>query len=59
MVLNRTDDQDGLTLPSPTTRKLLNGALGQILTDVEGLYAYDGIILEVTEASHVACVTLF
>lgn len=43
MVLNRTDDQDGLTLPSPTTR----------------LYAYDGIILEVTEASHVACVTLF
>ncbi|KXN86437.1 hypothetical protein AN958_10299 [Leucoagaricus sp. SymC.cos] len=43
MRLNRTDDEDGLQLPNPTTR----------------LYGYDGIILEVLESSQVASITLF
>ncbi|KAF7776001.1 hypothetical protein Agabi119p4_4394 [Agaricus bisporus var. burnettii] len=43
MVLNRTDDEDGLQLPNATTR----------------LYGYDGIILEVLESSQVVSVTLF
>ncbi|KAJ2930243.1 hypothetical protein H1R20_g6920, partial [Candolleomyces eurysporus] len=37
MLLDRTDDEDNLTLPSSATR----------------LYGYDGIILEVTESSQV------
>ncbi|KAF9446958.1 UPF0183-domain-containing protein [Macrolepiota fuliginosa MF-IS2] len=43
MHLNRTDDEDGLQLPNPTTR----------------LYGYDGIILEVLESSQVVSITLF
>ncbi|KAH7887660.1 hypothetical protein F5I97DRAFT_1935744 [Phlebopus sp. FC_14] len=43
MVLDRTDDEDVVTLPSPASR----------------LYGYDGVILEVNEASQVLAVTLF
>ncbi|KAE9389615.1 UPF0183-domain-containing protein [Gymnopus androsaceus JB14] len=43
MLLDRTDDEDNITLPSATTR----------------LHGYDGIILEVSEASQVVSVTLF
>ncbi|KAJ3566417.1 hypothetical protein NP233_g7018 [Leucocoprinus birnbaumii] len=43
MRLNRTDDEDGLQLPNPTSR----------------LYGYDGIILEVLESSQVVSITLF
>lgn len=43
MLLDRTDEDEDLTLPSATTR----------------LYGYDGIILEVTESSQVVCVMLF
>ncbi|KIM90897.1 hypothetical protein PILCRDRAFT_811393 [Piloderma croceum F 1598] len=43
MLLDRTDDENGMTLPSPTTR----------------LHGYDGIILEVTESSQVVTVILF
>jgi len=43
MLLNRTDEEDNITLPSPTTR----------------LHGYDGIILEVSESSQVVSVMLF
>ncbi|ESK96066.1 hypothetical protein Moror_7411 [Moniliophthora roreri MCA 2997] len=43
MLLDRTDDEDHITLPNATTR----------------LHGYDGIILEVSESSHVVSVTLF
>ncbi|KIJ99374.1 hypothetical protein K443DRAFT_133084 [Laccaria amethystina LaAM-08-1] len=43
MLLDRTDEEDDLTLPSPATR----------------LHGYDGIILEVTESSQIAAVMLF
>lgn len=43
MVLDRTDDEDTMTLPSPVSR----------------LYGYSGVILEVNEFSQVVAVTLF
>ncbi|OBZ70459.1 hypothetical protein A0H81_09967 [Grifola frondosa] len=43
MLLDRTDEEDGLTLPSSTTR----------------LLGFDGIILEVTESAQVVAVMLF
>ncbi|KAI9001067.1 UPF0183-domain-containing protein [Trametes punicea] len=43
MILNRTDHEEGLRLPSSSTR----------------LFGYDGIILEATESGHVVSVTLF
>ncbi|KAL4241914.1 PHAF1 family protein [Abortiporus biennis] len=43
MHLDRTEDQEKLTLPNPTTR----------------LLGFDGIILEVTESAQVMCVMLF
>ncbi|TBU32827.1 hypothetical protein BD311DRAFT_686113 [Dichomitus squalens] len=43
MILNRTDDEDGLRLPSSTTR----------------LFGYDGIILEATDSAQVVAVMLF
>jgi hypothetical protein len=43
MLLDRTDEEDDITLPSPTTR----------------LHGYEGIILEVTESSQVVAVMLF
>ncbi|KAJ3710449.1 hypothetical protein FB446DRAFT_728875 [Lentinula raphanica] len=43
MVLDRTIEEENITLPSPPTR----------------LHGYDGIVLEVSEASQVLSVTLF
>ncbi|KAJ7665520.1 hypothetical protein B0H17DRAFT_1090776 [Mycena rosella] len=43
MLLDRTDDDEAITLPSATTR----------------LHGYDGIILEVSESSQVVAVQLF
>ncbi|KAK7061811.1 hypothetical protein R3P38DRAFT_2831689 [Favolaschia claudopus] len=43
MLLDRTDDEEAMTLPSATTR----------------LHGYDGIILEVSESSQVVAVMLF
>ncbi|KZT12505.1 UPF0183-domain-containing protein [Laetiporus sulphureus 93-53] len=43
MLLDRTDEEDNLTLPSSKTR----------------LLGFDGIILEATESGHVVSVTLF
>ncbi|KAJ7179039.1 hypothetical protein C8R46DRAFT_1159737 [Mycena filopes] len=43
MLLDRTDDEEAITLPSATTR----------------LHGYDGIILEVSESSQVVAVMLF
>ncbi|KAG6336846.1 hypothetical protein ID866_2242 [Astraeus odoratus] len=43
MVLDRTDDDDTISLPSPMSR----------------LYGYSGVILEVSEASQVVSVTVF
>ncbi|KAI0650757.1 UPF0183-domain-containing protein [Trametes meyenii] len=43
MILNRADDEEGLRLPSSTTR----------------LFGYDGVILEATEAGQVVSVMLF
>ncbi|KAG9218976.1 hypothetical protein CCMSSC00406_0001386 [Pleurotus cornucopiae] len=43
MPLDRTADDEGVTLANPTTR----------------LYGYDGIVLEVTDSSHVVSLTLF
>ncbi|TFK23243.1 UPF0183-domain-containing protein [Coprinopsis marcescibilis] len=43
MHLDRTDEEENLTLPSPATR----------------LYGYDGIFLEVTESSQIVSVVLF
>ncbi|KAG1768122.1 hypothetical protein EDD22DRAFT_257558 [Suillus occidentalis] len=43
MLLDRTDEYDNITLPNSTTR----------------LYGYDGVILEVNEASQVVTVILF
>ncbi|KAK0191081.1 hypothetical protein F5146DRAFT_1047050 [Armillaria mellea] len=43
MLLDRTDDEESITLPSSTTR----------------LHGYEGIILEVTESSQVVSVMLF
>lgn len=61
MLLDRTDEEDGITLPSPTTRKdnLLSPSTGPVLTRGIGLHGYDGIILEVTESSQVVAITLF
>jgi len=43
MLLDRTDEEEDITLPSAATR----------------LHGYDGVILEVTESSQVVCVMLF
>ncbi|KAH9853527.1 hypothetical protein C2E23DRAFT_859093 [Lenzites betulinus] len=43
MILNRADDEEGLRLPSSTTR----------------LFGYDGVILEATESGQVVSVMLF
>ena len=61
MILNRTDDEDGLRLPSSTTRasSLLHTLWGSVLTSISGLFGYDGIILEATESAQVVAVMLF
>jgi hypothetical protein len=60
MRLDRTDDEESLTLPSATTRRLLISWDSFCLTNENtGLVGYDGVVLEVTEASQVVTVILF
>lgn len=60
MILNRTDDEDGLRLPSSTTREYAPPApASQSLIICAGLFGYDGIILEATESGQVVSVMLF
>ncbi|KAI5833855.1 UPF0183-domain-containing protein [Schizophyllum commune Tattone D] len=47
MLLDRTDDEDGVTLPSSASHS------------GDQVYGYDGIVLEVSEASQVLSVMLF
>lgn len=59
MVLNRTDDEDGLQLPNPTTRRMLDffTLANSLIRNL--VYGYDGVILEVLESSQVVSITLF
>lgn len=59
MILNRTDDEDGLRLPSSTTREYAPSPAFQSLIICAGLFGYDGIILEATESGQVVSVMLF
>lgn len=61
MVLNRTDDEDGLQLPNATTRCTIPIPFLRCKADLifHPVYGYDGIILEVLESSQVVSVTLF
>lgn len=62
MVLDRTDEEDALTLPSPMTRNSLRFlSICSTLNNhfIPGLLGYDGIILEVTEYAQVVTVMLF
>lgn len=61
MLYNRTDGEDTLTLPSPTTREpsLIVILRYKANTPDEGLLGFDGIILEATQTAQVVSVTLF
>lgn len=60
MILNRTDDEDGLRLPSSTTRKFVLPVWSvEAIDAILGLFGYDGIILEATESGQVVAVMLF
>ncbi|KAK7060581.1 hypothetical protein VNI00_001347 [Paramarasmius palmivorus] len=62
MLLDRTDDEDHITLPSSTTRrKPSKPCPGRFVDNIFPgvVYGYDGIILEVSESSQVVSVTLF
>jgi hypothetical protein len=60
MHLDRTDEEEDITLPSPTTRRkeiCLSPRPSLIIHCL--VYGYDGIILEVSESSQVVSVMLF
>ena len=59
MNFNRTDGDDALTLPSPTTRQLYLVRDTPYTNFSTGLLGFDGIILEATQAAQVVSVTLF
>lgn len=59
MVHDRTENEDNLTLPSATSRKDPQLVISVCLHIGVGLYGYDGVILEVNEASQVVAVMLF
>jgi hypothetical protein len=63
MPLDRTEEDDDLTLPSAITSKGARLGLKRLVPihsfTFIGLLGFDGIILEVTNASHVVSVTLF
>lgn len=61
MPLNRVDDEEGLDLPNPITRKPLRSPVySPQLTQPLGLWGFDGIILEVAEpGQQVVSLTLF
>jgi len=62
MPLNRTDDEEGLDLPNPITRKP-SGPLVHLYSELRqpiGLWGFDGVILEVAEpGQQVVSLTLF
>lgn len=58
MVHDRTEYEDNITLPSPTSSKPSNLFSGARLHIHAGLYSYDGVILEANEASQVVAVML-
>lgn len=59
MVHDRTEYEDNITLPSATSSKICN-LLSRACSHIRaGLYSYDGVILEVNEASQVVAVMLF
>jgi hypothetical protein len=60
MRLDRTVEEEDITLPSPTTRRTeiyLSSWLSLIIRCI--VYGYDGIILEVSDSSQVVSVMLF
>lgn len=59
MVHDRTEYEDNITLPSATSSKISILLSGACLHIPAGLYGYDGVILEVNEASQVVAVMLF
>lgn len=59
MVLDRTDDEDTMTLPSPVSSKQFIHMYAGLSDTHLGLYGYSGVILEVNEFSQVVAVTLF
>ena len=59
MVHDRTEYEENITLPSATSSKISN-LLSRANSHLRaGLHGYDGVILEVNEASQVVAVTLF
>lgn len=59
MILNRTDDEDQLTLINAATRRKHHITRGEReLTIPLTVFGYDGIILEASETSQVLSVTL-
>jgi hypothetical protein len=60
MHLDRTDEEEDITLPSPATRRKQIWLSSRLpLTTDYLVYGYDGIILEVSESSQVVSVMLF
>lgn len=60
MLLDRTDDEEAITLPSATTRRTCLFLFSNFLqTSCCLVHGYDGIILEVSESSQVVAVMLF
>ncbi len=59
MLLDRTDDEESITLPSSTTRREYTVTIASVVLLIPSVHGYDGIILEVTESSQVVSVMLF
>jgi hypothetical protein len=61
MHLDRTDDEEDITLPSATTRRkeFLDLRTTRSALINHSVHGYDGIILEVSESSQVVSVMLF
>jgi hypothetical protein len=60
MLLDRTDEEEDITLPSPTTRRKETYLSTKTqLINCFLVFGYDGIILEVSESSQVLSVMLF
>lgn len=59
MLLDRTDDEEGVSLPSPTTREFSHSSAIHLLTLFTGLLGFDGVVLEVSESGQVVSLVLF
>ena len=58
---DRTDEEDGLTLPHSTTRKHRQTVVStryELMCWTE-LLGFDGLVLEVTESAHIVSIMLF